>query len=368
MKVLILSCNTGGGHNSVAKAIAECFEEHGVYCEIADALSFVSPRVSEIVSKSHSYVYTHMPDLFRRNYEMAEKKEESMSERSLVFRALAKGAEDLAVCIEAGKFDTVICSHVFAGMMLTAAKYKYGLQVKSAIVETDYTNSPGAESNDLDLHFLPDEGLFAEAVSRGIPEKSLVASGIPVRKSFFDNIDMSEAKAALGLPPDEKHFVMMSGSMGCGPMEELSDLLIAELPPKVNLTVLCGTNTELYDKLKEKYRDYPFVRVGEIAEKVSLLYDSADLLITKPGGISTSEAGVKGTPMVLIDTVGGCESYNLCYYLRKGQAATATTTEGLCAVICGLAENPGLLSAMRRSPQKEADSAAQCIYRHIAAL
>lgn len=104
---------------------------------------------------------------------------------------------------------------------------------------------------------------------------------------------------------------MMTGSMGCGPMEELTQLLANSLPTEYDVTVACSSNRQLLRRMERKFEDRPNIHVCGYIGNVSAMMDSADLFLTKPGGISTTEAMVKGLPMVLVNVVGGCETPNL---------------------------------------------------------
>ncbi|MBQ0037795.1 MAG: hypothetical protein KBS74_03890 [Clostridiales bacterium] len=331
MKVLLLSCNCGGGHNAVAQALREAFEAHGAVCTIADALQFISSAVSSAVSRSHAFAYCRAPILARRIYEQAETAE--LTESSLPYRILSVGARRLSNYILAGRYDTVLCTHVFAGMMLSACCARYGIQVRSGIVETDYTNSPGASCCREDRYFIPDACFAPCLTSRGIEGQRIIPCGIPVRGSFYRTVPSEQARIVFGVVPTHKHLVMMCGSMGCGPMESLTATLAQCMGAGRELTVLCGGNRQLRRKLEQRYSGQPQIHIRGYTENISLLLDSADALLTKPGGSSVTEAAVKGVPMVLTDTVGGCETHNAAYLIGRGLACMADNVPEL-AMLC----------------------------------
>lgn len=353
MKTLILSCNNGGGHNAAASALQETFRAHGGICDMADALAFLSPRVSSAVSRFHTLAYRRAPDLMRRGYEQSEHLR--LTEDSLLYRVLAAGTRRLAAYIRAGDYDTVLCTHVFAGMMLAACRCDEN--VHTAIVETDYTVSPGSACCFLDRHFVPDACFVPRLAAQGVPMERIVASGIPVHQRFYAAVPPEEARVRLDLPPRHRHLVLMCGSMGGGPMEELTAALVPELPPRQELTVVCGSRASLRHALEKRYAPDPRVHITGRTEEVSLLLDSADVLLTKPGGITTSEAAVKGVPMVLLDTVGGCESHNARYFVRRGLACCAADpAEAVRLCVRLLAAPP-----VRREPDKR-PAATEIIY------
>ena len=165
MKALILSCNTGQGHNSCSAAIKECFEAHGTVCDVTDALGFISQGVSKFISKGHVFVYRHMPWLFRRGYRYSERHGEYFGEESLVYRLMSRGADGLYDFICREGYDTVICPHVFSALMLTELLKRHPGAVRSCFVDTDYVCHPGAAESALDLYFMPDASVMKQSLT-----------------------------------------------------------------------------------------------------------------------------------------------------------------------------------------------------------
>ena len=329
MRVLILSCNIGEGHNSAAKAIKDSFDSHGVYCDIVDTLRFISRSASNIISKGHVKIYRYVPSLFNKGYKFSEDHPGVLSKRSSVNSFFNLGRSKLYRYIKDGEFDTIICTHPFTAMMYTSVKRKYGLCLKSCIVATDYTCSPGSTQNDVDYYFIPHESLIEDFVSKGAPKEKIVCSGIPVRSIFNSACSKEEAKEKLGIPKDLPHLVMMCGSMGCGPIEEISELLCKNVSSDFYLTVITGTNEKLYSSLEKDFWNAPNVNVRGFVRDIPLYLDSADIYMTKAGGISTSEAYFKGVPMAFIKAVAGCEDYNAAFFINMGAAITSDKVEDL---------------------------------------
>jgi processive 1,2-diacylglycerol beta-glucosyltransferase len=128
----------------------------------------------------------------------------------------------------------------------------------------------------------------------------------------------------------------MGGSMGCGPIETLAEELSAALPGDAEVSVMCGTNKKLAASLEEKA--LPHVRVVRFTREMPRWLAAADLFLTKPGGLSISESGTAGTPMLFLDTVGGCESHNREFFVSHGWAECAGTAEEMaarCAALIG---------------------------------
>lgn len=356
MKILILSCNTGQGHNSAAEALRDVFYHGGDQCEIEDALSYISPLASDLVSKGHVWLYRNWPWLFGKGYSALDHHPSAMAEGKMAYRFFAIGAQQLhEKCVQGG-YDAIICTHVFSGLMLTEALKTPGITAGTYFVSTDYTCSPGTLESELDCYFIPHAELADE-----FPGKTVVASGIPIRQSFFSRMDKQEAKRRVGVGEEQKHLLLMCGSMGCGPMVETARLLGLNKPEDSELSIVCGSNQKLYDELYELFSLDGSVHLYGYTDQVSTLMDSADVFLTKPGGISTTEAMAKALPMVLIDAVAGCETYNMNFFARLGGGKPACGPDEVCRVCLEILNDDATREQMAVCLRENCTNAAQII-------
>lgn len=365
-KVLILSCSTGMGHNSCAQAVTDYFEEAGVSCQIRDALDFISPEMAKFISWGHSWVYRYMPGLFRWGYGFSEKRPGLFAEKSLVYRFLTSGGEKMGDFIRQEGFDTVISTHVFSALMLTNVLKSCPLPIQTAFIATDYTCSPSTEASDLQHYFIPAESLRAEYVRRGIPDQRIAASGIPLRAQFEKSADKADAKRLLGLPADSLHLLIACGSMGCGPIPRIVRRVSKAMREDMEVSVICGTNGKLQKRLTRMCRRNSRIHIIGYTNQMALYLDSADLYMTKPGGISVTEAAKKSLPMAFINAVDGCESYNLKFFLERGCAVTADSPKKLvksCMEILTAWDKRGSMARQLREYAQR--SSAEIIFREL---
>ena len=359
MNTLILSCNTGEGHNSCAKAIKEYYDIVGEPCEIYDALKFISTAVSEIMSKGHAFIYRNIPALFNNGYKYAEEHPDVFYDNSKLYSFMTQGSEKIYDYIVKGKYDSVICTHVFTALMLTDVLKKYPLNITSSFVATDYTCSPSAKESNLNYYFIPDSELTEEFQCKNIPEHKIIISGIPVRQMFYRN----EYKKNNS---DKNTLLIMCGSMGCGPMRKVINRLSHQLPHNWDISVVCGRNHKLKKRLQFKYKYNKSIKIYGFVEDIGSLMDKADLYLTKPGGISTTEALTKKLPMLLIDAVAGCEEYNRKYFVNKGCASSAASTEELIELCLQLMNDDKKIEQMRNDIKKiQSINSAQIIYEKM---
>ena len=351
MKILILTCNTGQGHNSSAAAIKEAFEGRGVECEIRDAFGFVSRLGSKMLEKCFIGVYRNMPGLWDDMYTKADKKPGIVKLSYSLGRRVLPGSWRLRRYIEKNGFSHVIAVHILPAVMISEMKKRRPLGVTTSFLSTDYTYYPFTEKTDMDAYFLPHKGLSELFLKQGVTEDKLIATGIPVRRAFLQTKkEKSSARAALGLPEHSRVVLIMGGSMGCGPIEELVKKIAGHSGEDLRLLVSCGTNDKLLNALRkmDDERILPFRYSDSIPEMMS----AADLFVTKPGGISITEAGVMGLPMLLINMVGGCETPNYEFFVSRGFAFGANDVDDaakLCAELFSDSERLRLHSERVRS-------------------
>lgn len=359
MHILILSANTGGGHNSTAAALTEQLKKSNVECTVADSLSYIDPKLSKLVSKGHNYIYRRHPKLFGAVYRYEEH-----HSTEFLYEQCAHGADGLYQALQEAEYDGIICTHVFAGLMLTEAKKRYHFNIPSFFIATDYTCSPGVNALEVDTIFIPHRSLLAEFVRHDIRADRLLPSGIPVRQDFCRHWEKQEAKKMLHLPEDKKMVLLACGSMGCGRLEKSALFLLDNLPKDVCLTVLCGNNEQAYQQLLPYISDR--LHILSYTDIVGDLLSAADLYITKPGGLSVTEAIVKRTPMLLVDAVPGCESHNYDFLLKAGIARGASKWKQLPSLIAKALENQAeTAEQITLMENYDARNAAEVICKHV---
>ncbi len=346
MRILLLSCNTGEGHNSTAKAVGYVLRARGVQCDMEDSLSYLSPEISKFICNWHVRIYRYMPPVFDVGYRTFEHFKPKPTGATKIYKLLALGAERLAQRIRAGGYDAVFCSHVFAAATLTEARRKFGVRLPSFLVTTDYTCFPMTDQCQMDGYFIPDIALKAGFVRYGVQEDRIVATGIPVRQEFYTKEDKRIARARLGLPENGRVMLLMGGSMGCGPMEKLAKKLSKNVPADTMIVAICGSNRKLYDSML-RIRDAR-LRVIGYTDQVPAFMDAADLMVTKPGGLSSTEAANKHLPMVFLNTVGGCEKRNFDFFLSHGYAVGAEKIDRAVALASELCESEQARSEIER--------------------
>lgn len=319
MRILMLSSNTGEGHNSTAKAIMDVLRERGVECRMEDVLACLSPKFSKFICNWHSRIYKYAPKLSDVGYRALERNYTPEPEdTTALYELLSLGAGRLWEIIAAGNYDAVVCVHVFSALMMTEVRRSWGTTMPCFFVATDYSPAPFLDKCDMDGFFIPGEYLRNDFAAMGVSAERLIPSGIPVRQEFYTQGNQKQAREELGLPENGSVVLLMCGSMGCGPIRRVGKELSQRLPEDSVVVAICGNNEKLYESMVGLQN--PRLRVLAFTKNVSAYMDAADLVVTKPGGLSTTEAACKHLPMVLINAVGGCEAKNFERFLNRGYA------------------------------------------------
>lgn len=369
MRTLILSANAGQGHNSCANAIREAFEAHGDFCAVEDVFGLISRRLSESIARNHEKTYRHKPKQSDASYRFLIRHPELFAKEKLVYQVMSIGRRQISRCIREGGYDTVLCTHALAGMILTTVLHKERLPIKTAFIATDYACSPGVNGTELDRYFIPHRMLIPLFEAAEVPSDSICVSGIPVHSAFQPTMDKALARQRFHIQPDHRHLLMMCGSMGCGPIPQLLRRIAADLPEEWEITVVCGTNTELKQQLEEEHHGHPAIHILGYAKEMPLLLSATDLYLTKPGGLSTAEASAAAIPMVFIDAVAGCEENNLRHFVQLGAAITGDTVEDVASACLNLMQNPSRLESMAETLRSQpAGTAAEIIWQEMNAL
>lgn len=193
MKILILSCDTGEGHNSAGRAVREAAELKGHTVEMMDMFLLSGKRTSHAVAGAYVGIVKHIPFFFGFIYKVGMLISSSRR-KSPVYFANALLGKKLASYIAKHDFDIVVTPHLYPAETMTYMKKKKLLHIPAVAVGTDYTCIPFWEETDLDYYVIPHEDLIPEYVKRGVPEEKLLPYGIPVRQDFCRNLSKEAAR------------------------------------------------------------------------------------------------------------------------------------------------------------------------------
>ena len=344
--VLILTCSTGEGHNSAAYALRTAFEDQGVTCELADPVSFRSDRMKELVASLYNRTIKKAPQVFGAVYRLGDVYSSS-NLPSPVYWANARYAEKLKAYILERGFDAVVCTHLYGMESMTAVLRDPDFHIPCYGVLTDYVCIPFLDETRLSGYFVPEYGAKRHLTSKGIREDCIEITGIPVGKAFTEHPDSRSARRELGLPQDRKLILTMTGGVGCENMEGFCTRIMEHMKNDAMLVVLVGKNEELKKKLETRFGHLDSFLAVPFTRQVSLYMAACDVLISKPGGLSSTEAAVANIPQVHFHAIPGCETYNARYFSEHGMAFLAHNEQEAVNFATTLAYRTDIAEGMR---------------------
>lgn len=316
MKILVLSCSTGGGHNACGHYIAKEFNENNITCDFVDYFSILGEHASEKAEKIYVGSTKGNGGIFKSVYKLGELYSKT-GIPSPVYGLNKLAKKKILEYIEENKYTMVIAPHIFPAMAVTALK-EDGEDIKLINVATDYRLIPFWEETKPDYFVIPHESLKDDFMSRGFKEDTILPFGISVASSF------KKVKKDLDLPKDKDIILLTSGSMGFGNVKDIVKELLTNLP-EAYLVVICGSNENLYLDLVEIKNPNLCVK-GFVNNMNEYMYAST-VILTKPGGLSSTEAAIMNKPMVHIMPIPGVENYNANFFAKNGLSLISNSIE-----------------------------------------
>lgn len=343
MKALILSIKAGMGHHKTGMAIKNYLEANGATCTMLDAYEYITPVLSETVSNSYLLSTKLTPKAFGRIYELALKhnnpKENTFEKafNKISLPKMKKFITDFAP-------DTIITTHPFAAIMLNPLIADKTLKDCLTVgIITDFTIHPFWEKTNLDYYDTASVLLNYQMMKKNIPLNKVLHFGIPIEPKFSKKIPKEEAKELLKIKNKPTVLVIM-GSMGYGKIfNQLT--AIDSLSSDFQVLLVCGNNKKLY-KTASSYSWHHNFKIFGFVDNVDVMMDAADIIITKPGGLTTSEFLAKQLPAIIMSPIPGQEDRNAEFLLNNGLAVKVTKLTPIDEILYQFLNNPWRLDVL----------------------
>jgi processive 1,2-diacylglycerol beta-glucosyltransferase len=347
-KVLFVTAPIGAGHVRAAQAVGAALRRlaPGVATEYADVFAFLSPRLGRLILGGYLKVLDVFPQAYGAAYSWGNSSRVALAGRSAVSGWLAGR---MAGYLAASRPDAIVVTHATPAGLVSHLAARGGITVPTMAVVTDFTVHRLWVYPELGTYCVADEGMRAFLAAAGVPQARSVATGIPVDGRFAAAGDREAARAALGLRPDVPVVLVMGGGAGVMPMAAIVAALEAlELPLEV--VAVAGRNEALRGQLAALAGNLRHCRLTALGfvDNVDVLMAAADVLVSKPGGMTAAEALARGLPMVIFRPIPGVEEANTAFLTAGGAARRAETAAGLAAAVGGLLTTQAAeLAAMR---------------------
>ena len=351
-KVIIFYASYGGGHLSAARSIKENMETNyeDIDVKLIDCMEYVNKTVNKITTKAYSEMAKKAPKTWGRVYWKSQKgplAQISTTSNKILSIKLYKLLKDFEPTL-------IVSTHPFGSQMCAYLKKHGKLDAKIATVMTDY--APHDQwlvfNKYVDYYFVSHDGMKKELHEKGIPNEKIFATGIPLSNKFLLKYDKPTILKSFGLSPDKKTVLFFGGGeFGLGKTQTFKIFKsFVECPENIQIVAISGKNQkmkEAFENLVESLNKKDSVKILEYTNQVPELMSISDLVVTKPGGLTTTESLASGLPIVVINPIPGQEEENASYLEKNKVAIWLKKDDNVEVILKDLFSNPEKMQEMK---------------------
>lgn len=347
MRILFLTASIGTGHNKAIESVANALNiiskernKEDVEYKIVDVYNYINVALGKFVSRSYERIVNIMPNVYGYFYALGE---DSTTLKEFLHHI---GVSKVKKLIEDYDPDIIVSSHESPSGMVANLKQEYGLKKELVGIVTDFRAHPFWVYKEIDKYMVPNQFTKSYLIKEGISPEKIYITGIPVDLRFAESYDKSELRQKFNLDPDRFTILLMGSWLDIG-IDTLFEFL-NETSLSIQVIAVSGKNKNLQEKL-EKIKDkakIPVTVFGFINNVYEVMH-SSDIIITKPGGLISSETLAAGLPMIIVNPIPGQEEFNALYL----------TTEGAAIRVNRLAEVPTVIELLLNSPERISEMA-----------
>jgi processive 1,2-diacylglycerol beta-glucosyltransferase len=344
-RILIMSVSAGSGHVRAAEALAEAFRKDGRVGPLVneDVLKFTNKLFRDFYSKLYLRMVKSAPQMLGALYRASDEPWKTDTLRLPMDRF---NMRSLIKFIGEFNPDITVCTHFMPAGIIAHLIESGELRTRLSIVVTDLDCHAMWLTRTFHRYFvaLPETKAHLEAL--GLPAERIVVSGIPVSGAFLEKKDRRQLREELKLHPENPVILLSAGTFGTGPAVHVVNRL-RELRSKAQVVVVCGKSADLHKQVVELVGNDPRFKVLGYCNFMHDLMKAADLLIGKPGGLTTAESLVCGLPMAVLSPIPGQEERNSDHLLEEGIAIKCNDLTTVVFKLDRLLADPERLAAMR---------------------
>lgn len=336
------------GHHSATIAIEKALKalRPDTHVMNINAFNYTNPISEKIVNRIYMGVIRRTPGVWKYLYDNPKvvKRVERFKKNLHKFNS-----PKMKRLFEHFKPDAVICTQAFPCGMVADYKAFEGSSLPLVAVLTDYIPHSFWVYDKVNHYIVPSKEVKDNLVNKGVPQDKVLELGIPFDHKFNRPLEKNTVLQRIGLRTGMATLLVMGGGQGLGPIKSILKSL-ERIKNPLQVIVACGSNKKLHTALKKRLKNYkkPMALFG-FCENINELMDASDLIITKPGGITTAEALTKRIPMVIIKPIPGQEASNAEYLTRSGTAVEIDELKDIVPVISRMLEEPHTLKGMREA-------------------
>lgn len=351
-KILIFYGSYGGGHLSAAKSIKEYIDTHYNDTEttLVDCVEYVNHSFNKITTTAYNEMAKKVPWAWGKVYTKSKKgtmskiTHTSNKVMSLKLKQLLKTTQP----------DLIICTHPFASQMCTFLKKRKKIKSELATVMTDYAPHPQwlTDSEYMNYYFVAHEEMRNQLIDAGIPAYKVFATGIPLSNRFLQSYNKEETLSNFGLLPNKKTILFFAGGefgLCKGKTYKMLETM-AENFDNIQIIAISGKNEKIkknFDEIVKEHNKEDSIKVLSYTNKVPELMSISDMVITKPGGLTTTESLASGLPIIVINPIPGQEEENAEFLEKQNLAIWVRKKDNVEEVLKNVFNNPSLMRKMK---------------------
>lgn len=350
LKILVLSASVGAGHLRAAEAVELALRELAPddHVQNLDVLTLTNGMFRKLYGSAYLDLVNKMPHVLGYFYDFLDRPVTSQKKSD----ALRKMAQRMNLgkflkFLRATPWDVVVNTHFLPAEMIAGLKAKGEFPAPHLTVTTDFETHRLWSNEPCDHYFTatPEGACYLEHWK--VPSGRSTVTGIPIHPRFSKRPSRDECRAKHGIGSDRPVVLQLAGGFGVGPIEQILDSL-CKIEQPLELIVVTGRNTELKEKLdSKKLPERHRVKILGFTTEMDELMTAADLIVTKPGGLTTSEALACGAVIAVVNPIPGQESRNSDFLLEHGAAIKINNMATLQLKVGDVLANPERLKTLR---------------------
>lgn len=351
-KVLILSASAGAGHLRAAEALEKTFKEMNPAAEIknVDVLEYTNPLFRRLYGKAYIDMVGSMPEVLGWIYDSLDKPWQNERRRLALDRL---NTQPLIKFLKIYQPDIAVSTHFLPAEIISWLRAKGKVAFPQAIVVTDFDVHAMWLCHHYEQYFVALEETRVHLEKLGIPNDKITVSGIPVDSIFVETKDKRAMREKYNLDKNKLTILVSAGGFGVGNVEHLLRAL-ADLKTPAQILAICGRNEELKEKLENlavkelNNKTVTFKPIG-YTKAMDEYMSASDLIVGKPGGLTTSEALAKNLVFVIVNPIPGQEERNSDHLLEQGCAIKCNNLPTLSYKIDKLVNDEKRFEAMKQN-------------------
>lgn len=347
-RVLLMYISKVSGHRQATVAIQQALRQLDPEIEVPaiNGFGYTYPILEKIVNKAYLSVIKRTPKVWDYLYDNPKIVKNSQSIQNFLHKTSHEKIEKL---IQRHRPQAIVCTQAFPCGMVADYKISHNLDILLIGVLTDFSPHSYWINEGVDYYVVPSEEVKERLVVKGVAPERVRVYGIPLRPRFNEPVDRIAIAENMGLDPNVPTILVMGGGQGLGPIKKIVKAL-GKMNMFVQIIVLSGVNKKIVNSLRRyAAKADKKILVFEFVTNVEELMTLADLIVTKPGGMTTAESLTKGLPMVVINPIPGQEMRNTDFLVQQGIGIRVHDVDDIGGEVEVLLRSPERLAAMRKA-------------------